>query len=59
MNHDIAHCDNEDCPAKNNCKRYIAHTEAVKLKLNNISYLYNEPDIRKDDGSCIAFWETN
>lgn len=57
MNHDIAHCNNEDCPAKVRCHRYQAHLDVAKRGLMNISYIYIEPEIRKDDGTCVAFWE--
>lgn len=57
MNHDIAHCSNEDCPAKLTCKRYIAHLDAIKLDIPYLTYLINEPRLQKDDGTCIAYWE--
>ena len=42
MNHDIAHCDNQDCPKKDSCYRFQAHLEARERKMQYVSYLIIE-----------------
>jgi len=50
MTHDIAHCDGRNCPRKKMCHRYLAHLEAVRLKLKFVTYITSERD-------CNMFWE--
>lgn len=53
MTHDIAHCNGEGCKRRDKCRRYLAHLEAVRLKLDYLTYLNIESDV--DD--CKMFWE--
>lgn len=39
MTHDIAHCNNESCPAKDRCKRFRAHLEALAREINFTPYI--------------------
>ena len=54
MNHDIAHCDKQDCPKKDNCFRYQAHLEAEERKMQYISYL-----IIENGDDCDMYWDKN
>lgn len=57
MFHDITHCDNENCPKKDNCYRYLAHLGAKERKLSYVSYhLYNDYP-KEEDGSCNMYWD--
>lgn len=38
MTHDITHCTGEGCANRNKCFRYKAHLEAVRLKLEYVTY---------------------
>lgn len=62
MTHDIAHCNNETCPAKDRCKRYAVYIEDIENHFPLCSYLHHtEAEIHKiaDIGSCIHFLEYN
>lgn len=52
MTHDITHCEGIGCKRRDKCHRYLAHLEAVRLKLNYLTY-------RKIDdvNNCDMFWE--
>lgn len=50
MNHDIAHCDKQDCPKKDSCYRYQAHLEARELGLPYVSYFVLEAEDINEDG---------
>lgn len=56
MNHDIAHCNKQDCPKKDNCYRYQAHLEAKELGLPYVSYFILEDEDINEDGSCDHWW---
>lgn len=56
MLHDITHCDNENCPKKDNCYRYLAHLEAKEQKLPYVSYFLWSDYPMEDDSSCDKFW---
>ena len=50
MSHDITHCDNEDCPAKDTCHRYLANLEAKEKELEYCSYFkFNETEKSKHE----------
>ena len=56
MNHDIMHCCESTCLAKDNCIRYQAHLEATKLGIGNVSYIvYAEKKQR--DKQCEFYKE--
>jgi hypothetical protein len=60
MTHDIAHCNNESCPAKDRCKRYAVYIEDIENHYPLCSYLYHsEEQLQKiaKIGSCIHFVE--
>lgn len=56
MNHDIAHCDKQDCPKKETCYRYQAHLESKSIGLEYVSYFIIDAEILKPDGSCSRYW---
>lgn len=56
MQHDITHCNNEKCPTKEHCHRWVAYQEAVKLKLPRIGCAIIDEDTMAD-GMCLLFWE--
>lgn len=55
--HDIAHCKGLYCNKKKNCKRYIAHLDAVNKKYEYVSYLIINPDNIDIEGKCDSYWE--
>lgn len=57
MNHDIAHCNNEDCTAKNDCRRYKAHLEAVKVGMPYVPYLYYKELKNSGNDDCEMYWK--
>lgn len=57
MNHDIAHCNNEDCSIKNRCHRYLAHLDAELHQLPYVSYFIIDKSMFNEDGSCKEFWD--
>lgn len=61
MMHDIAHCNNHDCPSASRCYRYQAHLEAVERGLQYLAYfVFSEEDNEKvkRQKSCGSFWPT-
>ena len=62
MTHDIAHCNNEACPAKDRCRRFQAHLFAIATGEQYASYLLLTEQTKESvlrNGSCIHFWERN
>ena len=62
MTHDIAHCNNESCPAKDRCRRFQAHLHAIASGEQYCSYLMLTEQTKESVqrlGSCIHFWERN
>lgn len=60
MTHDIAHCNNESCPAKDRCKRFILYLEdcARHFPPHFCSYFYMDDEQKervKRLGSCQNF----
>jgi hypothetical protein len=58
ISHDITHCNNESCPAKDRCLRYQAHLDNLSDGHPFCSYLSlsNEQKERVQRlGSCIHF----
>lgn len=55
--HDIAHCKGLYCNKKKNCKRYIAHLDAINKKYEYVSYLIINPDNIDIEGKCDSYWE--
>lgn len=51
MNHDIAHCKEQDCPKCNEYYRYKAYLDAVEKKIHLISMLLPE------EKPCYFFWD--
>lgn len=51
MNHDITHCNKQDCPKCNDCYRYIAYLDALKNKVHTVSMLLPE------EAPCHLFWD--
>ena len=61
MTHDIAHCNNETCPAKDRCKRYAVYIEDIQNHFPLCSYLcHSEEQLQKiaEIGSCIHYLDT-
>lgn len=56
MNHDIAHCNNENCSIKNRCYRYMVHLDAKRQNLPYVSYFIVDERLFNEDGSCKGFW---
>ena len=60
MNYDISMCNNDDCPMKEQCRRYITFqrykqdTNVNKRRL--VSMVYTEHLI---NGKCDLFWNLN
>ena len=62
MTHDMAHCNNEACPAKDRCRRFQAHLFALAKELQYCNYLALTQETKESvlrNGSCIHFWERN
>ena len=62
ISHDIAHCNNESCPAKDRCRRFQAHLFALAKGLQYCNYLALTQETKESvlrNGSCIHFWERN
>lgn len=60
MNHDIAHCSNENCPSKDTCYRYLANLEAKEKQLEYCSYfIFNEKNVKyiNKNGKCKSYWK--
>lgn len=60
MTHDIMHCNNEDCPAKERCRRYQVYIEDVENNYFYCTYITltdEEKERVKKLGSCPNFWE--
>lgn len=57
MNHDIAHCDNKECLVKDNCRRYKAHLESVKVGIPYVSYLYYKELKNSGNKKCEMYWQ--
>lgn len=58
MIHDIAHCAFESCPAKDRCRRFEAHLEAMARGLQYYNYLMLIEDTKQRamrNGSCIHY----
>ena len=59
MTHDIAHCNNETCPAKDRCRRYAVYIEDIENHYPYCSYFsLDDEEIEKIKklGSCPNFW---
>ena len=52
--HDITHCNNENCKNKDTCYRYLAHLEAKEKKYTYSPYLVID-DLVKEN--CSIYWE--
>jgi MinD superfamily P-loop ATPase len=58
ISHDIAHCSNESCPAKDRCKRFRLHLEALAKGIQFASYLLLTEESKERAqrlGSCPHF----
>ena len=58
ISHDIAHCSNESCPAKNRCKRFRLHLEALAKGIQFASYILLTEESKERAqrlGSCPHF----
>lgn len=55
MNHDIAHCNREDCKVKESCYRYKAHLEAVEKKITFLTYFIPEQITLDKEGKCEMY----
>lgn len=58
MTHDMAHCSNESCPAKDRCKRFRLHLEALAKGIQFASYLLLTEESKERAqrlGSCPHF----
>lgn len=44
MNHDIAHCQGNNCPIKETCDRYKAHLEVIEGKYQSMRISYFRRD---------------
>lgn len=60
MNHDITHCDCEECRAKDTCHRYLAHKEIEGSKYEDYcSYIVLDKKIMEEienKGKCKIYW---
>ena len=52
--HDITHCNNENCKNKDTCYRYLAHLEAKEKGYTYLTYLVID-DLVEDN--CSIYWE--
>jgi len=53
FDHYISHCNNDNCRSKEECYRYKAHIELVKMGLTDKPYTYIEQSDEMDN--CLAF----
>lgn len=59
MTHDIAHCSNDTCPAKERCRRYAVYIEDIENHYPYCSYLELADEQKQkaiELGSCPNFW---
>ena len=62
MTHDIAHCNNERCPAKDRCKRFQLYLEDLTRGTQYCNYLMLTEETKERairNGSCIHFLNKN
>lgn len=52
--HDMCHCNGENCKLKDTCYRFIIHLDGVKRGLTYLTYFVNPPV--KDD-KCNSYIE--
>jgi hypothetical protein len=58
MDHDIVHCAGLNCPLKEDCLRYKAHKELLKLGLEKMFYYYCDPDYNPTTQTCkMMLWK--
>ena len=59
MTHDIAHCNNDTCPAKERCRRYAVYIEDIENHYPYCSYMELTDEQKQkviELGSCPNFW---
>lgn len=56
MQHDITHCNNNNCLVKESCYRYQAHLEAQEKQLDYLTYVTLNESIIDTGENCSIYW---
>ena len=57
MNYDIAMCDNDECPMKEQCRRYITyHQYKQDTNVNKRRLVFMVDTVHLINGNCDLFW---